>query len=154
MIVGLIGCATTYQSVSHTGGFSETQLGENMWRISFQGNGYTSEDRTADFALLRSAELTLIQGYRYFIIIDGSQSTQTNIATIGGNTSRTYGSANTIGNTTTFNATTINTTPNIYMIRKPSATNTILMYKEDEKPEGIVYDAEFLDSSLRSKYEL
>ena len=35
----------------------------------FKGNGYTSKDKTFDFALLRSAELTLENGYRYFVVV-------------------------------------------------------------------------------------
>jgi len=54
----LQGCATSYQKTSFTGGYSETQLDENVFNVSFKGNGYTSRERVADFTLLRSAELT------------------------------------------------------------------------------------------------
>ena len=47
-------CATTYQSEGLTGGFSETQLDENIFRVTFYGNGYTGKERVTDFALLRS----------------------------------------------------------------------------------------------------
>ena len=49
------GCATAYQKQGLTGGFSETQLGENVFQISFKGNGYTSQDRASDFTLLRGS---------------------------------------------------------------------------------------------------
>ena len=53
----LSACATTYQSESFSGGFSETQLDKNVFRVSFQGNGYTRAERAEEMALLRSAEL-------------------------------------------------------------------------------------------------
>jgi len=53
------GCATKYQRLSFTGGYSETQLGENVFQISFRGNAYISRQRTSDFCLLRSAEIAL-----------------------------------------------------------------------------------------------
>ena len=64
------GCATAYQSQGMSGGFSETQLDTNVYTVRFSGNGYTSPSKAADFALLRSAEITLMRGYKYFLIID------------------------------------------------------------------------------------
>ena len=66
----LFGCATTYQSDGATGGYSETQLDENVFVVHFSGNGFTKKARAADFALLRSSELTLEHGYKYFVIIE------------------------------------------------------------------------------------
>ena len=66
----LISCATPYQSKSFQGGYSETQLSEKSFIISFKGNGYTDTERTNDFTLLRSAEVTLEHGYKYFTILD------------------------------------------------------------------------------------
>lgn len=64
----LASCATSYQRSGLTGGYSETKLGENIWSISFQGNGYTNDERASDFTLLRSAEVCLENGYSFFII--------------------------------------------------------------------------------------
>ncbi len=36
------GCSTSYQSDSWTGGYSEIQLADNIYKVSFRGNGYTS----------------------------------------------------------------------------------------------------------------
>ena len=55
----LSGCATAYQSNSLTGGYTDTQLAPDVFRVSFSGNAFTSNDRVQDFALLRAAELTL-----------------------------------------------------------------------------------------------
>ena len=58
----LSACATTYQPQGLSGGFSETQLDTNVFKVSFRGNGYTHAERAEDLALLRSAELTLKNG--------------------------------------------------------------------------------------------
>src|SRR6266478_2576237 len=70
LIVALLaGCATPYQAKGMTGGFSETQLDENVFQVRFNGNGYTSGERAADFTLLRSAELAREHDYAYFVIV-------------------------------------------------------------------------------------
>jgi len=66
----LVGCAKAYQPKGLSGGFSETQVGENSFNVYFRGNGQTHEERAEDFTLLRSAEVALAHGYQYFIIVD------------------------------------------------------------------------------------
>jgi hypothetical protein len=66
MILSIQACATGYKSDGFVGGYSETQLDENVFKVAFRGNGYTRQDRAADFTLLRSAELALKSGYSYF----------------------------------------------------------------------------------------
>jgi hypothetical protein len=58
----LCSCATPYKSNGIAGGYSDTALAPDVYRISFQGNGYTSRDRAQDFAVLRAADLTLSHG--------------------------------------------------------------------------------------------
>ena len=76
----LTGCATPYQQKGFRGGFSETRLESNVFRVTFRGNGYTSEERAADYALLRSAELALENGFGYFVITDKSMGSSTSSA--------------------------------------------------------------------------
>ena len=151
----LAGCATAYQKQGFTGGFDETQLQPNIYRVTFKGNGYTSAERAADYALLRSAELTLQNGYSYFAIVEardgstqGSVTLPTQSYTTGSATA--YGSGNTVNaygqsSTTTYGGQTIHFT-------KPSSSNTILMLKSKDEIQGMVYDAKFLYGSLVAKY--
>jgi len=37
-----IACATQYKPLGVTGGYSDMQLGENIFKVSFRGNDYTS----------------------------------------------------------------------------------------------------------------
>ncbi len=142
-LILLTGCATKYQSVGFTGGYSETKLGENIFQVTFEGNGYTSTTRANDLALLRAAELTIENGYKFFIITN-SITDSTNFAY---STPKVYN--------TTFNrnsATTYSSGGNTFFIAKPSSNNTIVCFKD--KPENIllVYDAKFLYDSLKAKY--
>ena len=71
--------ATPYQPEGYRGGYSETQIDAGVFEVWFRGNAHTSMERARDFALLRSAMVTLRDGCRYFVILgdDGvlSQST-------------------------------------------------------------------------------
>jgi len=46
----LSGCATPYQRQGFfIAGYSETQLAENVFQVSFQGNQNTGRERASDF---------------------------------------------------------------------------------------------------------
>jgi len=77
-------CATGYHSGGFTSGFSDTQLARDVFRISFQGNGYTSVDRTQDLALLRAADVTLSHGYHYFGVMNEAEGGHTDSFTTPG----------------------------------------------------------------------
>lgn len=49
-------------------GFSQTQIENNRFRVSYRGNEADSIQRVDDLALVRSAELTLERGYDWFIV--------------------------------------------------------------------------------------
>ncbi len=149
----LSGCATSYKERGLTGGYSETQLDENVFRVSFRGNGYTSKERASDFNLLRSAELTLEKGYRYFIIVDSQESVKLSTyttPTISDTDINVYQSGNHFygdATTTTYGGQT-------YIYSKPSTTNTIICFKEKPQVNGLVFDADFVANSIRQKYTI
>ena len=146
----LVSCSTTYQTTGLAGGFSETQLDENMYKVYFSGNGFTEAQSAADMCLLRCADLCLKAGYNYFIIIDESQKTIKSSYTTPTQT-HSFGSVNVYGNTAYGSGTSYTTGGQTFNISKPSSTNTIILLKE--KPsEGISYNAKFLYDSLGKKY--
>jgi hypothetical protein len=73
---GLSACATAtpYQpnipGQATTGGFSEQQLEADRFRVNFAGNSLTSRETVEGYLLYRAAELTVGQGYDYFVIVD------------------------------------------------------------------------------------
>ena len=144
----LISCSTQYKSTGWKGGFSETQLDENMYKVYFSGNGYTASQSAADMCLLRCAELCLEGGYNYFIIIDEKQKTTNSSYTTP---TQTHTTARVSSYSNTVRANSYTTGGQTYNFSKPSNTNTILLLKE--KPsEGISYSAKFLYDSLGKKY--
>lgn len=148
----LQGCATSYQQKGFTGGYSETQLAPDVFRVNFQGNGYTSSERAQDFALLRAAELSLEKGFRYFALLDESSSSKLSTFTTSGS-AYTTGSASVIGNTATYSGHTTYTPGQTYFISKPHTG--VLVRGFTSKPDDIyTFDAEFLQQSLKRTYNL
>jgi hypothetical protein len=154
----LASCATSYQSQSFTGGYSEYLAAPDEAVITFHGNGYTSAERVGQMAALRAAEVTLQHGYRYFIatgIFD--QSTNSSFTTPG--YANTYGTVFGYGNYATGNATTVITPPQRFNIYRPAVSVTIRMSNDEKslEPLGMVIngqrvrpkDAAFLSNSLR-----
>ena len=75
LLLVLLGTAATcYQSDGFFGGYRDTQLAPDMFRISFTGNGYVSKAQVQDYAMRRAAEITLRHGYRYFVVLDQQDS--------------------------------------------------------------------------------
>jgi hypothetical protein len=153
LLVFATGCATPYKPDGLTGGFSETQLDENVFKVSFSGNGYASKERAADFSLLRSAELALEHGYNFFIIVDASEYTKIETHTTP-TTYQTKGKVNHYNYNSTYNATTRSFGGETYTTSKPRATNTIVCYKEKPVVNGMVYNAAFINKSIKEKYDI
>lgn len=74
--IPLVGCttATPYQpdiaGQRVAGGYSEERLGEGRYEVTFSGNSLTSRDRVEGYLLYRAAELTVRDGYDWFLIVD------------------------------------------------------------------------------------
>ena len=74
LVIFFVGCATSYQQAGFfRKGYSSTEIQEGVFRVRFHGNASTSASRAMDFAILRSAELALAHGYKYFIILGENQ---------------------------------------------------------------------------------
>lgn len=71
--LALAGCATAYKNQGLGGSFASTQLEAKVLTVTFKGNGFTEQDKVNKFALLRSAEIALENGFQYFTIVDAQQ---------------------------------------------------------------------------------
>jgi len=69
----LAACATPYAKEGFTGGFEVKELGQDVYRVRFQGNGYTSKETVQSYWLYRCAELALEQGFTGFEILSDMQ---------------------------------------------------------------------------------
>jgi hypothetical protein len=65
----LAGCETPYQERSIFGGVSAERVDSNTYRITGDGNGYTSAARVREFILLKSAETARSAGFTHFTIV-------------------------------------------------------------------------------------
>jgi len=76
------GCATetTYRPATGKGfyrtGYSERQVETDRWLVIFAGNTVTDRDTVERYLLFRAAQLTLQNGYDYFVMVDRSTDRQ------------------------------------------------------------------------------
>lgn len=72
VLLMLGGCAspTTYKAANDGGyGYRESQIADNRYRVAFKMRGEDSL-QAMDYAMLRAAELTLMAGYDWFVVVD------------------------------------------------------------------------------------
>lgn len=76
LATGLSACVspTPYQpavrGTATSGGYSETRIEPDRWRVNFSGNSMTSRETVEGYLLFRAAELTLQNGGDWFSIVD------------------------------------------------------------------------------------
>lgn len=119
---------------------TEEQLGSSLFRVTFRGNSTSGDARTIDFNLLRSAEITLKYGFRYFVIVIPDPRASTNTSAIS--------------NYTFASAPALTHSPD-NLGNFPIAISTFQCFKD--KPSisyGKVFNAETLAQTLRQKYSL
>ena len=66
----LAGCSTSYHQKGFFGdGYSDYRVNQDKFAVIFRGNEYTDSEDVRRFAMMRAAELTLQNGFRYFTVI-------------------------------------------------------------------------------------
>lgn len=80
-LVALAGCASPSlyapRGPNQQDGYTDRQLAENRWRVSFTGNSVTPRDQVEDYLMLRAAEVTLASGHNFFRFDTRDTQTQT-----------------------------------------------------------------------------
>ena len=71
--VSLASCATPYAQQGFTGGFDVQELRPDVFRVSFQGNGYTTRETVQVYWLYRCAQLAIEKGFNGFEILSDMQ---------------------------------------------------------------------------------
>ena len=151
--LGLTACATAYKSNSffNDGGFSETELQENIFKVSFRGNEFTKKDKVVDFTMLRAAEICSSRNMKYMIISNTSIeniSTGYLPATINSNS---YGMVNNYGNNSRYSSST-NTIVNPAVSLFDTASNLFVQCLDTKVANA--WDTGFLSRSLKEKYQI
>lgn len=139
-----LSCASSYAPNGRMGGYSEMQLADNVFKVSFKGNAYTDPERATDFALLRSAEVAIENGYGYFQITDSYNGKENFFSTSPTTTTTGFYGNRAVSNTTG---------GDVLMASKPSSFNTIVCYV-NEPEDIVVYNAFTVHKSLSAKYGL
>lgn len=134
LLISLLGsCAKPPQPENYQAGISSTRLGTDSFIVSY--SRASRDDQAVDLALLRSAEISLQNGFSYFIIVKTDEP------------GVIYSAAES-------DSTTGITRHNGLRLQhsEPGTTNTIVCFKR--KPVGFAYVALFVKASLRAKYGL
>jgi hypothetical protein len=149
----IAGCSTPYQQIGTNvaGGYYSERIDANRFEVSFVANGFTTPQKASDFALLRSAEITLEYNFSYFTI-DGQGDLSRTSTIHMGSTSTTSGTVSPYGTYTGVTNTTYNDVP----VHKPGTRLTITCYEAlpNDKHIGRVYEAKIVAQELRAKYKI
>jgi hypothetical protein len=83
LALGACATATPYQPLGApgnrvSGGFSERQIEQNRFLVTFAGNEMTSRQTVETYLLFRAAQLTTQQGYDWFVTADRETNRQSN----------------------------------------------------------------------------
>jgi hypothetical protein len=72
MSASLAGCAspTPYQPAAGGFGYSDQQIEDNRYRVTFAGNSVTSRDTVQNYLLYRAAQITVQNHHDYFTVVN------------------------------------------------------------------------------------
>lgn len=146
------GCASTYQPHGFSGGYSDSQLDANVFRVSFRGNGYTTPERAEDMATLRAAELTLRHGFTHFAILEKRYDVEHSSFTAPAQT-QTRGTVSSYGGTSYLNARSVTSGGYTFTSSDPRVSTVIECFNGKPR-EGSAFDARFVYDSLTKKYDI
>lgn len=121
-------CATGYHESNLAGGFSETQLQDDTFRVYFHGNAFTTPEQMTDYTMLRAAEVALEHGFKFFVVADHAQTTIIGAAGNRGSISMYQVGAN--------------------------HSQTIVCFTDKPQAAPLVYDASAVYGSITSKYQI
>lgn len=71
-VLALAGCSSIYHAENAKGGYSDTRVDVNVFRVTFKGKSGLVQSQTNDMALLRGAEVALRNGFGFFISSDNA----------------------------------------------------------------------------------
>lgn len=78
------GCASRYKKLEKNSGYTDEKINDRVYKVSFQGNTYTSDEKVYKFFLRRCAEVALEHHFPYFVIIESDEITKSTVVTSEG----------------------------------------------------------------------
>ena len=156
----LVSCATGYQPLNDSSGYWDEQIEPtaNRFTIGYDGNKWHSDpvnrkEKIKDLTLLRSAEVALENGFKYFVISDSKAYTEKTRLLQGSLPSNTTSSRLKRTNTSeTYQIKTIFTTVNYVELAEDLRTNAVM--QSGEFQGYAVYKADLVVYTILRKYNM
>ena len=156
----LVSCSTGYRPLNDSGGYWDERIEStsNRFKIGYDGNKWHSDpinrkERVIDLALLRSAEVALENGFKYFIISDSKAYTEKTSLLQGSLPSNTTSSRlKRINTSETYQIKTIFTTVNYVELAEDLRTNAVM--QSGEFKGYAVYKADLVVYTILRKYNM
>ena len=156
----LASCSTGYRPLNDSGGYWDEKIEStsNKFKIGYDGNKWHSDpvnrkERVIDLALLRSAEVALENGFKYFIISDSAAYTEKTDLLQGSIPSNTTASRLQRRNTSvTYQVKASFSTVNYVDIDKDSLTNNVM--QSGEFKGYPLYQADLVIYTVLKKYNM
>jgi hypothetical protein len=79
----IAGCTTAYQPDGFSGGYTDRTLANNTAQVTFRGNRFTPPETVHSYLLRRCAEVTLQDGFKYFVLVHEEEPNQGNTDSFG-----------------------------------------------------------------------
>ena len=156
----LASCSTGYRPLNDSGGYWDERIesSSNKFKIGYDGNKWHSDpvnrkERVIDLALLRSAEVALENGFKYFIISHSTAYTEKTDLLQGSIPSNTTASRLKRRNTSvTYQVKASFSTVNYVDIDKDSLTNNVI--QSGEFKGYPLYQADLVIYTVLKKYNM
>ena len=147
----LSGCASSDNN--NYGSYSETRLGENVFRVFFKGNESADKEQTNDFNMLRCAEIALENGYAFFVVVSTENFSEVSSRSISAGSKEKVVSYSDGPNVK--QAVVTNIIPGeTYCDTSFGDINTIECFHKKPKGRKLVFEAAFIINSITNKYKL
>ena len=156
----LVSCATGYQPLNDSSGYWDEQIEPtaNRFTIGYDGNKWHSDpvnrkEKIKDLTLLRSAEVALENGFKYFVISDSKAYTEKTRLLQGSLPSNTTSSRlKRINTSETYQIKTIFTTVNYVELAEDLRTNAVM--QSGEFKDYAVYNSDLVVYTIHRKYNM
>jgi hypothetical protein len=155
----LVSCATGYQPLNDSSGYWDERIepSSNKFTIGYDGNKWHSnpvnqKERVIDLALLRSAEVALENGFKYFIVSDSKAYTEKTRSLQGSITSNTTASRLKRNASETYQIKAIFKTVNYVELVEDLRTNAVM--QSGEFKDYAVYNADLVVYTIHRKYNM
>ena len=155
----LISCTTGYRPLNDSSGYWDERIepSSNKFTIGYDGNKWHSnpvnrKERVMDLALLRSAEVALENGFKYFIVSDSKAYTEKTRSLQGSITSNTTASRLKRNASETYQIKAIFKTVNYVELAEDLRTDAVM--QSGEFKDYAVYNADLVVYTIHRKYDM